>query len=103
MAEFIVELYVSRTEGATIGHSDRRAREAAAALTAEGTPVRLVRSIYVPDDETCFLLYEAGSVDAVRAAVDRAALRFEHVAETARTESSALAHGNTPSRRQTGR
>lgn len=31
-------LYVSRIEGDTTGHSERRAREAAATLTAEGTP-----------------------------------------------------------------
>jgi hypothetical protein len=87
MAEFIVELYVSRTEGDRVGRDERQAREAAAELTAEGTPVRLLRSIYVPEDETCFLLYEASSVDAVHAAAHRAALMFEHVAETARTTS----------------
>ena len=40
-------------------------------------PVRYVRAIFVPEDETCFFLYEAGSVDAVRKAARRAGLGCE--------------------------
>ena len=43
--------------------------------------MRCVRSIFVPEDETCFFLYEADSADAVRAAVERAALPSARVAE----------------------
>ena len=53
----------------------------AAELSVEGTSVRYVRSIFVPKDETCFLLYEAGSADDVREAASRAGVPFEHVAE----------------------
>ena len=86
MAEFLIELYVSCLDGDAVSRDECRAREAAATLTAEGTRVRLLRSIYVPEDETCFLLFRAGSIDAVREAARRAALSYEHVAETARTE-----------------
>ena len=85
MAEFLIELYVSCLDGDAVSRDECRAREAAAALTAEGTRVRFLRSIYVPEDETCFFLYRAGSIDAVREAARRAALSYEHVAETART------------------
>lgn len=54
---------------------------AAEELSREGTPVRYLRTIFVPEDETCYLLYEAVSAEAVRAAADRAEFRFERVAE----------------------
>lgn len=83
MTEFIVELYVSRADRDAVGRHAERARLAAEELTREGTPVRHLRSIFVPDDETCFFLFEAASAGAVRDALRRAALACEHVAETA--------------------
>ena len=83
MAEFLLEVYVSRTDADAVSDRVERANRAAVELTSEGTPVRFVRSIFVPSDETCFLLYEARSVDAVREAATRASLSYEHVAETA--------------------
>jgi Nickel responsive protein SCO4226-like len=83
MAEFLVELYVSRAIPGAVANETQRARKAAFELTAEGIPVRFLRSIFVPEDETCLFLYEAGSVEAVHEAAHRAALTFEHVAETA--------------------
>ena len=82
MAEFLVELYVSRADAHGVEREAQRTRHAAAALTAEGRPVRLVRSIFVPEDETCFLLVEAGSFDVVREDAQRAGLDVDHVAET---------------------
>jgi hypothetical protein len=46
-----------------------------------GVPVRFVRAFFVPDDETCFLVFEAASAGDVQAAALLAGLRFEHVAE----------------------
>jgi hypothetical protein len=83
MKEFLVELYVSCTETNGVEHRAERAQRAAAELTAAGTPVRFVRSIFVPTEETCLFLFEAESVDDVREAASRAALPFDHVAETA--------------------
>jgi hypothetical protein len=60
------------------------ARDASEELTREGTAVRFVRSVFVPEDETCFCLYEAGSVDVVREAARRAALAFDRVAAAVR-------------------
>ena len=78
-----MELYVSCTEPNGVERRAERAQRAAVELTAAGTPVRFVRSIFVPADETCLLLFEAASIDAVREAAQRAALPFDHVAETA--------------------
>lgn len=95
MTEFLIELYVSRTDHDTVSRHAERARRAAAELTREGTPVRYVRSIFVPEDETCFLLFEAGSVGAVREAAHRAALAYEHVAETAPFTQLDQSHGGS--------
>lgn len=81
VAEFLVEVYVSRADAAAVERSAERARLAAEALIQEGIPVRYLRSIFVPEDETCFFLYEAASVEGVHVAARRAALSFERVAE----------------------
>ena len=80
MAEFLVELYLSGVDGGAVERESERARLGAEALTREGKPVRYLRSIFVPEDETCLFLYEAASADDVREAATRAALRFERVA-----------------------
>jgi hypothetical protein len=81
MVEFLVELYVSRGDGDSVANSAAKARIAAEELTREGTTVRYLNSIFVPEDETCFFLYQAVSADAVREAARRAALPFERVSE----------------------
>lgn len=79
MPEFLVELYVPRTEAASTAASAERARRAAQELSSEGTTIRYLRSIFVPDDETCFQLYTAASIEAVRDVGARAGLQFERI------------------------
>lgn len=79
MAEYLVELYVARGDHAVARRHAALAERAVADLTREGRPVRYVQSLFVPEDETCFLLYEADSVALVSEAVGRAGLRLEHV------------------------
>ena len=81
MSEFLVEFYISRTDAAARGRSVRRARLAAEEQTRQGRPVRYLRSMYLPDDETCFVLYEAESAEAARRAAALAAIAFEQVSE----------------------
>lgn len=81
MPEFLVELYVSRADAGAVERRAERSRDAAARLSGEGIPVRYLSSIFVPEDETCFLLYEAASADAVRETARSAGLQFERVAE----------------------
>ena len=82
MAEFLIELYVSRTNAGLVEQSAERARLAAEAMTSEGMPIRYLRSIFVPEDETCFLLIEAASAESVREALGRAQLPFERLTES---------------------
>lgn len=73
---FLVELYV----GAVLP-SEVLAACAPAHRAADGwsTPVRYLRSIVVPTDETCFHLFEAGSAGAVEAALGMAAIRHDRI------------------------
>ena len=77
----MLELYVSRTDGVSVARGEERARIAAEEMTREGTPVRLLRAIFVPDDETGFYLCEAASVEAVRELAKRAELPVERLAK----------------------
>jgi hypothetical protein len=81
MNAYLVELYVSCAERHAVEHRAERVRRAAGEVTAAGTPVRFVRSIFVPRDETCLFLFEAASIEAVRETADRAALEHADVAE----------------------
>ena len=63
-----------------------RARHASDELRHEGTQVRFLRSIFVPEEDVCFYLYRATSPEAVREAASRAALSFREVTETLETD-----------------
>jgi hypothetical protein len=78
---YLAEAYVARPRASEVRTHERRVRAAAKRLTQQGIPIRFVRSIFVPADEICFYVFEAISADAVGAACDRAALRFERVVE----------------------
>ena len=79
MSSYLLEAYTPAS--ALLKDVEARVRSAAAELSESGTPVRYVRSIFVPEDETCFYLYEAASAEDVAKAARRAALPFERVAE----------------------
>jgi hypothetical protein len=83
--EYLVEIYMPR--GDASGAPDEGARVRAAALRAgrHRARVRYRSSIFVPEDETCFILFEADSADAVREAArlvhlpcDRVSAAFSH-------------------------
>jgi hypothetical protein len=77
----MVELYVSRGEAGAVERFARSAGLAADELSREGSPVRYLRSIFVPEDETCFYLYEAASAQVVLEAAQRAGLPFDRITE----------------------
>lgn len=80
MPEFLIELYVPRSDSEAVEDSVRTARLAAEELTQEGRPVQYVQSIFVPEDETLFFLYEATTADDVEEAARRASLPCDRIA-----------------------
>lgn len=58
-----------------------RARRASAELRREGTEIRFVRTIFVPEDDACFCLFAAASADDALEAAHLAGIRCESIAE----------------------
>jgi hypothetical protein len=82
MRSYVVELYQPAADAGAVAADAERAREAARQLTREGTPVRYLRSLLIPADETCFHLFEGVSAEAIGEASRRAALDYLRVVET---------------------
>jgi hypothetical protein len=81
MADFLVEVYTPRLDEAALAKLVARLETAAEAMSADGLRVRYLRSIHVPEDETCFHLFEAGSAEMVCEAGRRAGLTVDRVTE----------------------
>lgn len=74
MPTFLLEAYLPRSRAQEARAAGKRARAAAEELSREGTAIRYVRTTFLPEDETCFHLFEAGSADAVAEVSRRAEL-----------------------------
>jgi hypothetical protein len=65
MPSYLVETYASKLRVHEARAAGRRARAAAEQLSREGARIRYVRTTFLPDDETCFHVFEAASEEAV--------------------------------------
>ena len=74
MPSYLVEVYLPRSRADEARAAGRRARAAAEELSREGVPIRYVRTTFLPDDETCFHLFEATAQAAVEEVSRRAEL-----------------------------
>jgi len=81
MGQFMLELYASRSDRDAVLARAERARTCAVQVQREGAAVRLSLVIFVPEDETCLLVYEAASIDSVRRCADLAGFPVEHIVE----------------------
>ena len=80
MAEFLLEVYISRQDDDAAARGASAARAAAEEMRSHGVPIVFVRSIFVPDDETCYYLFDATAVEHVLEAARIAGLPPQHVA-----------------------
>jgi len=81
LPSWLAETYVPRSRARDAAASALRARAAADELSRDGAEIRYVRTTFLPDDETCFHLFEAASTEAVDEAVNRAGLGRARVVE----------------------
>jgi hypothetical protein len=80
MPDFLAETYTPRSGpgAAAVPRAGDLAR-AAARASAPGAAVRFLGAILVPEEETCFWLYQAPAAETVRAAMTAAGLRPERI------------------------
>jgi hypothetical protein len=83
LTRYLVELQRPSGGWGELQFVTARVRAVAEQLAAEGVRLRFLRSIFVPEDESCCFLYEAGSADIVAEAGRRAQLAIQAVRERA--------------------
>ena len=81
MPSYLIETYLARGQAGERAARERRARSAAEELTREKTPVRFEQSIHVPEDEICFIVFDAPSSRDAALAAQRARLEPMRVVE----------------------
>ncbi len=81
MPGYLVETYLARNQAGERAAREGRARSAVEELTQEGTRVCFEHSIYVPEDELCFFVFDAASGREAALAAQRAGLEPIRVVE----------------------
>ena len=72
LSRFLLELNPDKGGFEDIQALSARSRAACEEMTVESNPIRLLRSLFLPEDGSCFLLFEAVSAAAVVEAAQRA-------------------------------
>ncbi len=81
MTKYVVERYLPGITPEQLTAAAGSAKQATAAMTQEGTPVRYLRSTFIPGEEKCFCLFEGPSADAVKTANERAQIPYDRIVE----------------------
>jgi hypothetical protein len=72
MPSYLIEVYVPRARTPEVGSTGRRIRAAIEELHRDGVDMRYVRTMILPDDETCFHVLDAPSTAEVERVCERA-------------------------------
>ena len=99
MPDYLVETYLARGLAGERATRERRARSTAEELAEEGTRVRFDRSIYVPEDEICFFVFDAPSGRDAALAAQRAELDPIRVVEAISSSKEEARVSRAPSTR----
>jgi hypothetical protein len=81
MSEFLVEVFVPQTRSDRMCPPPADVDAVLEQLAREGHPISLTGSVLVPEDETRFLLFRAGSREEVSEAAIRLGLRCDRISE----------------------
>ena len=96
LRHFLVELPSFDGRWDQVADLTARARQAATRLRRQGTDVRFVRSVYAPESDSLFLVYQATSEDAVAVAAGDANLGTARVSAAISGDIDAPAAGGQP-------
>ena len=81
MSVYMVERSLKGISMDDLGAAQQAAIATAQAMTAQGTPVRYIRSAFVPESGACRCLFEADEAAAVKRVNETAGLPFDRVVE----------------------
>jgi Protein of unknown function (DUF4242) len=81
MATFMVERFLPGVSAGQPAAVELLAKQLAMHLSTEGGTVRHLRSLFVPQDEQCFLLFQATSAHALAETLERLGIAYERIAE----------------------
>ena len=81
MFRYLVEAYVPRARSGQSDVQEGRVLRIATKLTGEGSAVRVIRTTSIPEDDTCFYVVEADSIEVVRELCVHAGLQSARVVE----------------------
>ena len=79
MEVFMVERSLKGIPMDQLAAAQQRAIRTAEEMTASGTPIKYLRSTFVPEDGRCMCLFESGSCEAVEALNRKAQIPFDKV------------------------
>jgi hypothetical protein len=81
MAVYMVERDLPGINADGLAGAQKAAIDSAQRSTTNGTPVRYIRSTFVPGESRCMCLFEASTPDAVRDVNESAGLPFTRIVE----------------------
>lgn len=81
MPKYMVERHLPGITPDQLSAAATRAKSVTAEMSDEGTPVRYLRSTFVPGEEKCYCLFDGPDADAVEQANKRAEIPYERVVE----------------------
>ncbi len=81
MPKYMVERHLPGITADQSSAAAARAKTTTAQMSEDGTPIRYLRSTFVPGEEKCYCLFEGPSADAVEQANQRAEIPYDRVVE----------------------
>jgi hypothetical protein len=81
MAVYAVERSLPGITMDQLAGAQKAAIKTSEQMTAEGRPVRYIRSTFIPEESRCTCLFEAGDAQAVQDVNDRAQIPYTRVVE----------------------
>lgn len=79
MAVYMVERSLPGIAMSDLAAAQKAAIATSQQFTADGTPVRYIRSTFVPDSGACMCLFEAGDPESVARVNDTARIPYDRI------------------------
>ena len=81
MPKYMVERHLPGITSDQLSAAAARAKSTTAEMSKQGTPVRYLRSTFVPGEEKCYCLFDGPSVEDIEEVNKRAEIPYDRVVE----------------------